>query len=98
MATGSTKRKRARTAHLRQTDLSVDTGLKNARARFGANLKARRLERALTQTELAQGVELDQSTVAALEAGKYPPSFESVLRLAHALKSNPAKLFHRVKL
>lgn len=97
MAT-ATKRKRARTAHLRQTDLSTETGLRNARVKLGKNLRGCRQALKLSQSEVGKAVDLDQSTIAQVEAGTYAPGFESLLRIAHALKSTPSALFTGVRL
>lgn len=52
---------------------------------FGIVLRAYRLEKGLTQEELSERVDVVRSFICSLESGKKQPSFEMVLRLAHAL-------------
>jgi DNA-binding XRE family transcriptional regulator len=91
--------RRARSeAHARQTDLAHDTGVHNARVKLGRNLRRAREARELSQGKLAPAVSLNQSTIAQMEAGAHSPMFETLLLLAHALKTTPKALLHGVKL
>ncbi len=49
---------------------------------FGIKLKQLRLARGLTQTQVAAAVRVSSNYYCELEAGKYAPSLEVVVRLA----------------
>lgn len=53
------------------------------------NVKARRLELGLTQTELADAVGVSQPFIAGLEAGNRVPRIDSIAKLADALRTTP---------
>lgn len=53
--------------------------------RFGKNLKRYRLEAGLTQEDLAEKINLHQTTVAKLELGKINPSLKNIYIITRAL-------------
>lgn len=55
---------------------------------FGKRLKALREDEGWTQRELAERVGLSQPYVARLESGTQQPSWDTVCRLADAMKIN----------
>jgi transcriptional regulator with XRE-family HTH domain len=59
---------------------------------FARNLKARRLERGLSQEELAQEAGLDRSYVSLLENERYSVSLDTLEKLAAVLKVEPVEL------
>jgi transcriptional regulator with XRE-family HTH domain len=59
---------------------------------FARNLKARRLERGLSQEELAQEAGLDRSYVSLLENERYSVSLDTLEKLAGVLKVEPVEL------
>jgi len=59
---------------------------------FARNLKARRLERGLSQEELAQEAGLDRSYVSLLENERYSVSLDTLEKLAAVLKIEPVEL------
>lgn len=61
--------------------------------RFGRNLANLRRQRGMTQEQLARQVKLDPVTVAYLEGATRGPSFQTIYKLAKALKVNPMELF-----
>lgn len=58
-------------------------------AGFGRSLRALRLQRGLSQTQLARDAGFDHSYVSRLESGDRAPSREAVMRLAHELGLTP---------
>jgi transcriptional regulator with XRE-family HTH domain len=60
---------------------------------FGQNLRRLRLERALTQEELAESAGVSSRYVALIEAGARNPTLAVVFELASALQIPPSKLF-----
>lgn len=88
----------AATVHTRQLDLATDTGLKNAREKFGRRLRARRLELGLTQTDIALACDMAQTSVGVAEEGKFTPKFAQLLMMARALKSTLSELLAGVRL
>lgn len=52
-----------------------------------------RVQRGLTQSELAEQVDLDRKTINRLEAGHYSTSLRNVFRIAAALAIVPGHLF-----
>ena len=67
--------------------------LKNA---FGVTLREIRLERGMTQTQLAALLEMDCAYITVLEHGKKMPSLEMILRLSKGLGILPGELVNRV--
>ena len=64
----------------------------SARA-FGRALKAARMERGLTQEDLAERGNFDRTYPSLLERGRRSPTFFVILQLAHALRMEPVVLF-----
>ena len=58
-----------------------------------SQLRARRLECGLTQTELAARANVSRQLVAAVEAGRNMPAVDAALGLAHALATSVEELF-----
>lgn len=62
-------------------------------ARFCRNLKSRRLELGLTQTELAKKMKVTQPVIAQMETGRFVPTLDTVAQIAKVLKiSDPQDL------
>jgi ribosome-binding protein aMBF1 (putative translation factor) len=66
--------------------------LRAARA-FGLALKSARLQRGLSQEELAERGEFDRTYPSLLERGRRSPTFFVILQLAYALRMEPVALF-----
>lgn len=62
---------------------------------FIMNLKYYREKTGFSQTELAVQADCSNGLIGNIEAGKVKPSFDTILRIAHALKIHPADLFLR---
>lgn len=60
---------------------------------FGRNLRAVRLEKSLTQEEVAEAAGVSSRYVALIEAGARNPTLEVILDLAAGLKVHPSRLF-----
>ena len=60
---------------------------------FGERVRRFRVERGLTQSQLAEQVELDRKTINRVEAGHYSTSLRTVFRIASALSILPGHLF-----
>ncbi len=54
--------------------------------KFGKNLKRYRLECGLTQEELAERLNMHQTTIGKLELGKINPSLKTIYRITRVLK------------
>jgi transcriptional regulator with XRE-family HTH domain len=65
------------------------------KAVVGGNVRRLRLERGLTQEQLALEAELDLTYVGGIERGKRNPSLLAIVRLAGALNIDPAELLSR---
>jgi transcriptional regulator with XRE-family HTH domain len=61
-------------------------------AAFRDNLRARRLELGITQTELAERIQAQQPYIAALERGERSPTLPTLAKLAIALQTTPEAL------
>lgn len=61
--------------------------------RIGNNLKLARVEKDLTQQELADLVGVTRQTIGLLEAGKYNPTLQLCLLLAQATEKHLDELF-----
>jgi transcriptional regulator with XRE-family HTH domain len=59
----------------------------------GANVRRLRVERKLTQEQLAHDAEIDVTYLRGIEAGRRNPSVGVACRLAAALKEHPRQLF-----
>ena len=63
------------------------------RLRIGNNLRRLRVERQLTQDQVAKAVEVTRATVLAIEKGDYNPSLELAFRLANFLGTDINEIF-----
>ena len=61
--------------------------------RLGERLKYFRTQRGLSQSQLAQGAKLSQSTIAQIESGLKDPSVETLRKIARVLDTELATLF-----
>lgn len=59
---------------------------------FGHILQKKRLEKNLSQTELAKTSGIDRTFISLLERGKRQPSLTTIFQLAQALKIKPSAL------
>lgn len=59
----------------------------------GANVRRIRVERKLTQEQLAHDAEIDLTYLGGIERGRRNPSIDVVGRIATALGVHPASLF-----
>lgn len=65
-------------------------------ALFGARLREMRIERGLTQPDLAGRVGTSASNISDLERGIKVPTLTTIARLAHALECNVTDLVKRL--
>jgi transcriptional regulator with XRE-family HTH domain len=63
---------------------------------FGEVLRARRLEKQLSQEQLSERVDVIRAFISALENGTRQPSLAMILRLAKALNIKPGELVDAV--
>jgi len=63
---------------------------------FGAAVRRLRLERGLTQEDLAEAAGLSQRYVSVLERGENSPTLNVIFRLCHALDVSPMELLETV--
>jgi transcriptional regulator with XRE-family HTH domain len=75
----------------------VDRQQEQALVHLGKALRAVRIERDLTVSELAAVSGVAQAQIAALERGKLDPEFELLLELAEGLGIRPSELFVRAE-
>ena len=66
------------------------------RATFGKHVRKLRLDRGLSQENLAELADLHRNYVGGVERGERNIAIISIVRLAHALKVKPAKLLERI--
>ncbi|MET8297380.1 helix-turn-helix transcriptional regulator [Streptomyces sp. NPDC005180] len=55
------------------------------RRRIGAQIRAARLEKRLTQEKVALAIEMDRATYIRIEQGRASPLLDSLIRIADAL-------------
>lgn len=65
--------------------------------RFGAAVKAKRDELALSQEELAERASLHRTYIGGIEQGRRNLSLLNIVKLAQALGMEPAALFEGIK-
>ena len=65
----------------------------DSRAPFGERLRALRTQRGLSQEKLCQMVKAHRNFVGYVERGQENVCLDNILKLARALKVNPAELF-----
>jgi transcriptional regulator with XRE-family HTH domain len=63
--------------------------------KFGNNLRALRAKSGLSQEKLAESADLHKNMVGLLERGKRNPSLVTIVKLAKALRVDPAKFFSK---
>ncbi|MBL9066155.1 MAG: helix-turn-helix transcriptional regulator [Sphingopyxis sp.] len=63
----------------------------------GANVRRLRVERKLTQEQLAHDAEIDVTYLRGIEAGRRNPSVNVLVRIAQAVSGDPAGLFEIVE-
>lgn len=68
------------------------------RARFGKNVRQVRLDRGMSQEDLAHSADLHRTHISLIERGLRSVRVETIERLALALRVQPAKLMPTVKL
>jgi ribosome-binding protein aMBF1 (putative translation factor) len=66
---------------------------RDAARAFGQTLRAARLERGISQEQLAEASELDRTYPSLLERGLRTPTFFVIVRLAEGLNTDPVALF-----
>ena len=66
-----------------------------SRAQLGAAVAEARAKAGLTQLELAQRAELEESTIVTLEQGQYKPDSSELSRIAEALGVDELELLRR---
>ena len=62
---------------------------------FRMNMKYYREQAGISQTHLSVLCECGTGTIGGIESGKAKPSFDMMIKIAEALKINPADLFIR---
>ncbi len=62
----------------------------------GANVRGLRVERKLTQEQLAHEAEIDVTYLRGIEAGRRNPSVSVISRISKVVECDPSDLFHRV--
>ncbi len=63
--------------------------------KFGKRLKALRIERSLTQLELAEILDMSPNFVGMVERGERNTTVENVFKIARALHIKPNELFEQ---
>jgi transcriptional regulator with XRE-family HTH domain len=66
--------------------------------RFGENVRQARLERGMSQADLAREAELAVTDVGRIERGQREVRLTTWMRLAHALGAGPDELLHGLSL
>lgn len=65
----------------------------NLYQQFGLNVVYYRKKKLLSQTQLAELVDIHRTYVSSIELGKVSVSFDILFKLAEVLETTPAKLF-----
>ncbi len=71
--------------------------MKNPLVQFGMRVRELRLERNLSQEDLAELADLHRNYVSQIECGRRNLSLLNVIKLARALKVRPAKLLEQIQ-
>ena len=66
---------------------------RDAYQQFGLNVVYYRKKKRLSQTQLAELVDIHRTYVSAIELGKVSVSFDVLFKLAQVLEVTPSKLF-----
>lgn len=69
----------------------------DALAQFGMRVRQLRLERNLSQEDLAELADLHRNYVSQIEGGHRNVSLLNILKLAHGLKVRPTKLIEAIR-
>jgi transcriptional regulator with XRE-family HTH domain len=69
-------------------------GMADIKKKFGVRLFQLRSEAGMTQAELAEKANLSIDSISRIERGDRSPSFESLERIAAALKTDPVQLLN----
>ena len=64
--------------------------------KFGKRLKSLRLDRALTQLELAEILDMSPNFIGMIERGERNTTVENVFNIARALRIKPSNLFEEL--
>lgn len=64
---------------------------------FGQVLREKRIERKLSQEQLALGAGIDRTFVSLLESGLRQPTLKTLFALAKALRTSPSELIAAVE-
>jgi len=67
--------------------------MSDLRVQFGRRLRALRIERELTQEDLANAAGVSTVFISSIERGKYAPSFDNLTKLARVLDVPVKDLF-----
>ena len=67
--------------------------MSDLRVQFGRRLRALRIERAMTQEDLANAAGVSTVFISSIERGKYAPSFDNLAKLARVLDVPVKDLF-----
>lgn len=67
--------------------------MSDLRVQFGRRLRALRIEREMTQEDLANAADVSTVFISSIERGKYAPSFDNLEKLARALDVSVKALF-----
>lgn len=65
---------------------------------FGENMRAARLDAGLSQVQLSEATRLDRAAISFLERAERAPDLSTLVRVARALETTPAKLLSGVGL
>jgi XRE family transcriptional regulator, regulator of sulfur utilization len=65
---------------------------------FGENMRAARLDAGLSQVALSEATRLDRAAISFLERAERAPDLSTLVRVARALETTPAKLLSEVGL
>jgi transcriptional regulator with XRE-family HTH domain len=71
-------------------------GVPNSLDLFGKQLKMLRIGRHLSQEKLSESCDFHRNHVGRLERGERVPTFDALLRLAHALEVKPSELLRLI--
>jgi transcriptional regulator with XRE-family HTH domain len=71
---------------------SFEKAQRRLRAALGRNVRKLRLSLGMTQAELAERAESRRALISDVERGEANPTIDSLLRIAMALKAEPAEL------
>ena len=71
--------------------------MKSPLAQFGERVKKVRLERGLSQEDLAEQAELHRNYVSQIECGRRNLSLLNILKIARALKVPASKLIENIR-